>query len=90
MHSTFLFFIFLICCMLGEAKVLSHCWLRMLCITTIGMAFWDDLLIIIVTNHSWSHLFFFKVVMLTPSLPHMHPFQFSDTCNLGSKGSIKF
>jgi hypothetical protein len=27
---TFLFFIFLICCMLGEAKVPSQCWLRML------------------------------------------------------------
>jgi hypothetical protein len=28
--STFLFFIFLVCCMLGEAKVPSQCWLRML------------------------------------------------------------
>jgi hypothetical protein len=31
--STFLFFIFLVCCMLGEAKVPSQCWLRMLCNT---------------------------------------------------------
>jgi hypothetical protein len=31
MHSTFLFFIFLVCCMLGEAKVPSQWWLRMLC-----------------------------------------------------------
>jgi hypothetical protein len=29
--STFLFFIFLICYILGEAKVPSQCWLRMLC-----------------------------------------------------------
>jgi hypothetical protein len=29
--STFLFFIILVCCMLGEAKVPSQCWLRMLC-----------------------------------------------------------
>jgi hypothetical protein len=30
MHSTFLFFIFLVYCMLREDKVLSQCWLRML------------------------------------------------------------
>jgi hypothetical protein len=29
--STFLFSIFLVCCMLGEAKVPSQCLLRMLC-----------------------------------------------------------
>jgi hypothetical protein len=29
-HSTFLFFTFLVCCMLGEAKVPSQYWLRML------------------------------------------------------------
>jgi hypothetical protein len=29
--STFLFFIFLVYCMLEEAKVPSQCWLRMLC-----------------------------------------------------------
>jgi hypothetical protein len=34
MHSTFLFSIFLVCCMLGEAKVPSQCWLRMLCGST--------------------------------------------------------
>jgi hypothetical protein len=28
--------------------------------------------------------------MLTPLLPHMHFFHFSDTCYLGSKGSTKF
>jgi hypothetical protein len=28
--------------------------------------------------------------MLTPSLPHMHFFYFSDTCYLGSSGFTKF
>jgi hypothetical protein len=28
--------------------------------------------------------------MLTPSLPHVHFFHFSDTCSLGSNGSTKF
>jgi hypothetical protein len=28
--------------------------------------------------------------MLTPSLPHIHFFHFSDTCYLGSNGSTKF
>jgi hypothetical protein len=35
-------------------------------------------------------LFFSKVVMLTPPLPHVHVFHFSDTCSLGSTGSTKF
>jgi hypothetical protein len=28
--------------------------------------------------------------MLTPSLAHMHFYDLSDTCNLGSNGSTKF
>jgi hypothetical protein len=28
--------------------------------------------------------------MLIPSLPHVYFFHFSDTCSLGSNGSIKF
>jgi hypothetical protein len=35
-------------------------------------------------------LFLFKVVMLTPPLPHVCFFHFSDTCSLGSNGSTKF
>ena len=35
-------------------------------------------------------LFFFKVLMLSPSLLHMHLFHVNDTCYLGSNGSTKF
>jgi hypothetical protein len=35
-------------------------------------------------------LFFFEVLMLIPSLLHMHFFHFNDTCYLGSNGSTKF
>jgi hypothetical protein len=32
----------------------------------------------------------FLVVMLTPSLPHIYFFHFSDTCYLGFNGPTKF
>jgi hypothetical protein len=35
-------------------------------------------------------LFLFYVVMLTPAMPHIRFFQFSDTCNLGLNGSTIF